>query len=102
MKTPTKSARTVAKGARKSAAAAEVSAPKHVRRGGEHTIHFLTQDELRSLFKVIQSKRDHAIFLVAYRHGLRASEIGLLQKADVDMKQGRLSVHRLKGSLSAV
>ena len=62
--------------------------------------HFLTQDELRRLFKVIRSKRDKAIFLVAYRHGLRASEIGLLQRADVDAKQGRISIHRLKGSIS--
>jgi type 1 fimbriae regulatory protein FimB len=39
---------------------------------------------------------------VAYRHGLRASEIGLLQRADVDAKQGRVSIHRLKGSISGV
>src|SRR5207244_11631860 len=50
----------------------------------------------------IRSKRDKAIFLVAYRHGLRASEIGLLQRADVDAKQGRISIHRLKGSISGV
>jgi integrase len=67
-----------------------------------HTIHFLTQDELWQLFKVIRSKRDKAIFLVAYRHGLRASEVGLLQRADVDAKQGRVSIHRLKGSISGV
>src|SRR6266404_2867006 len=68
----------------------------------ERVINFLTQDELRRLFKVIRSKRDKAIFLVAYRHGLRASEIGLLQRADVDVKQGRVSIHRLKGSISGV
>jgi site-specific recombinase XerD len=68
----------------------------------ERTINFLTQDELRRLFKVMKSKRDRAIFLVAYRHGLRASEIGLLQRADVDMKQGRISIHRLKGSNSGI
>jgi site-specific recombinase XerD len=73
-----------------------------VGRRQERTIHFLTQDELRRLFKVMKSKRDRAIFLVAYRHGLRASEIGLLQRADVDVKQGRISIHRLKGSISAV
>jgi len=39
---------------------------------------------------------------VVYRHGLRASEIGLLQRADVDAKQGRISIHRLKGSISGV
>jgi integrase/recombinase XerD len=65
-------------------------------------INFLMQDELRRLFKVIRSKRDKAIFLVAYRHGLRASEIGLLQQADVDVKQGRIAIHRLKGSISGV
>src|SRR5215510_10684917 len=68
----------------------------------ERIIHFLTQDELRRLFKVMKSKRDRAIFLVAYRHGLRASEIGLLQRADVDAKQGRISIHRLKGSISGM
>ena len=75
---------------------------ERVRRPEQRTIHFLTQDELRRLFKVIRSKRDKAIFLVAYRHGLRASEIGLLQRADVDAKQGRISIHRLKGSISGV
>ena len=63
------------------------------RRREERIINFLTQDELRQLFKVTRSKRDKAIFLVAYRHGLRASEIGLLQRADVDVKQGRVSIH---------
>ncbi len=39
---------------------------------------------------------------MAYRHGLRASEIGLLQRADVDAKQGRVNIHRLKGSISGM
>jgi hypothetical protein len=42
-------------------------------------IHFLTQPGRRALFRVITRKRDRALFLVAYRHGLRASEVGLLQ-----------------------
>ena len=101
MRTPKKSSRTSANGRRKSAAVVQPSPAVHVRRQ-ERTIYFLTQDELRRLFKVMRSKRDRAIFLVAYRHGLRASEIGLLQRVDVDAKQGRISIHRLKGSLSAV
>jgi hypothetical protein len=32
----------------------------------------------RSLLTVIESKRDRALFLLPYRHGLRASEVGLL------------------------
>jgi integrase len=42
----------------------------------KHTISFLTQDETKRLFSAIKTKRDRAIFLTAYRHGLRACEIG--------------------------
>jgi integrase len=65
-------------------------------------MQFLTQEELRRLLAVIKDKRDKALFLLAYRHGLRASEIGLLQRTDVDLKQGRITIHRLKGSLSGI
>jgi type 1 fimbriae regulatory protein FimB len=64
------------------------------------TIKFLTLDETRRLFKAITDKRDKAIFLLAYRHGLRASEIGLLRVNDLDLKRLRIMLHRLKGSLS--
>jgi len=102
MKTQQKPPRTSTNGRQDAAAVAQARQSEHVRRADRRTIHFLTQDELRQLFKVIRSKRDKAIFLVAYRHGLRASEIGLLQRNDVDAKQGRISIHRLKGSISGV
>jgi integrase/recombinase XerD len=89
-------------GHQKSVAVVQPRTAAQVRRREERVITFLTQDEMKRLFKVIRSRRDKAIFLVAYRHGLRASEIGLLQRTDVDMKQGRIAIHRLKGSLSAV
>src|SRR5437867_4011347 len=101
MKTSQKRSHTSLNGRQKSAAAVRTHTAERVRRP-ERIIHFLTQDELRQLFKVTRLKRDKAIFLVAYRHGLRASEIGLLQRADVDAKQGRVSIHRLKGSISGV
>src|SRR5438270_3051314 len=63
-------------------------------------IKYLTPDELKRLFSVIKSKRDKAIFLIAYRHGLRASEIGLLHKDNVIWNQHRIMLHRLKGSHS--
>jgi site-specific recombinase XerC len=44
---------------------------------------------------VIDSKRDRAPFLLAYRHGLRASEVGLLHVSDVDLRL-RLMLRRLK------
>jgi integrase len=66
------------------------------------TIKFLTLNEINRLFSVIQDKRDKAIFLLGYWHGLRASEIGLLNVQDLDFQKQRIMVHRLKGSLSGV
>ena len=65
-------------------------------------IKFLTVDEWRRLFVAIDNRRDRALFLIAYRHGLRVSEVGLLHRTDFDEKQHRLNVHRLKGSLPGV
>ena len=66
----------------------------------DRNITYLTQDELRRLFAVIKDKRDKALFYLAYHHGLRASEVSLLQRADINDKQGRIYVHRGKGSIS--
>jgi integrase/recombinase XerD len=63
-------------------------------------ITFLTQDEVRKLFAVITGKRDRALFQLAYHHGLRASEVSLLQRADVHEKQGRIYIPRVKGSIA--
>lgn len=38
-------------------------------------IEFLSFDELRRLLSAIERMRDRALFLIAYRHGLRASEV---------------------------
>jgi integrase len=70
--------------------------PKH----NANNIHYLTQDEMKRLLSVIESKRDKAIFFLAYRHGLRASEIGLLRRTDLDFKKARIFIQRLKGSYS--
>ena len=65
------------------------------------TIKFLTLDELARLFIATRANaRDRALFLVAYRHGLRASEVGLLRIDDIDFRALRLAVHRVKGSHS--
>src|SRR5262245_61443378 len=65
------------------------------------TIKFLSLEETARLFKAIGAdKRNRAAFLLAYRHGLRASEVGLLRKDDLDLKSLRLVIHRLKGSHS--
>ena len=64
------------------------------------TIKFLTQEEIRRLIAAIADKRDRAIFVLAYRHGLRASEVGLLRKSDVNLKELRINIYRVKRSLS--
>ncbi len=63
-------------------------------------ITFLTQDEVRRLFAVITGKRDRALFQLAYHHGLRASEVSLLQRDDIHEKQGRIYIPRVKGSIA--
>ena len=51
------------------------------------TIRFLTLDELGRLLAATRaSVRDRALFLLAYRHGLRASEVGLLRAEDLDLQ----------------
>ncbi len=64
----------------------------------------LTPDEILAVLKVARanSNRNGAMILLAYRHGLRASEICDLKLGDLDMKAGCLSIRRLKGSLHTV
>ena len=76
------------------------ASPKRRARSRTETIKFLTPEETGRLFSVIKNRRDRALFLIAYRHGLRAGEIGLLQTGDFDFNNLRAMFHRLKGSLS--
>lgn len=68
------------------------------------TIRYLTQGELRRLFNAVKISDDkHAlrnlcIFRVAYRCGLRASEIGLLKLEYYNKSKGELFCKRLKNS----
>lgn len=73
---------------------------QHLPHTTDRDITYLTQDELRSLFAVIKSKRDKTLFQLAYHHGLRASEVSLLQRDDINEKQGRIYIRRVKGSIS--
>ena len=62
-------------------------------------IKYLTQDELKRLFEVITNRRDKAMFVIAYYHGLRVTEATMLKLEDVDLVRGRIRVQRLKHSL---
>ena len=46
--------------------------------------------------------RDAAAILIAYRHGLRASELVALRWDDIDLATGRLHVRRAKGGATSV
>lgn len=61
----------------------------------------LTPQETLALLKAARkrSTRDWAMILLAYRHGLRASEVCGIRLADMDLKAGSISIRRLKGSL---
>ena len=69
------------------------------------TIKFLSVEEINRLLDSITSIRDKTIFTIAYYHGLRASEVGLLKEKDYNneakqialprKKKGRFKVHDL-------
>jgi type 1 fimbriae regulatory protein FimB len=62
---------------------------------------FLEPAEVISVLRAAKAKgsREWAMILLAYKHGLRASEVCNLRLDDVDMKNGSIVVERLKGSL---
>ncbi len=66
--------------------------------------NFLTEAEIESFLKAARKRRygirNFAMLLLAYRHGLRVSELVNMRIADVDLDTGRLFVRRCKRSLS--
>ena len=67
---------------------------------------YLTEREVERLMDCARKygrygHRDGMI-LVAYRHGLRASEICDLQWQQIELSEGRLHVHRVKSGIPSV
>ena len=66
--------------------------------------NFLTEAEVENFLRTGRNGRhkvrNFAMLLLAFRHGLRVSELINMRMADVDLDTGRLFVRRLKGSLS--
>ena len=63
----------------------------------------LTPEEVRKVLKISsQSKRNHAMILLAFKHGMRASEVCDLKLSDLDLKNGEVTIRRKKGSLKTV
>jgi integrase len=76
-------------------------------RGAGGAPAFLTQAEIERLLAAITNPRDHAIFSIAYRRGLRASEVGMIELRDytpatINERVGKLYCRRRKDSYSKI
>ena len=67
---------------------------------------YLTEREVDRLMKVAvdnrHGHRDATMILLAFRHGLRASELCSLRWEQVDLTHGRLHIQRLKNGMPSV
>lgn len=63
---------------------------------------YLTEDEVERLVSAAGNNRDRCMILMAYRHGLRVSELINLQWRQIRLDDGRIDVQRLKGSDDSV
>src|SRR5215472_6037075 len=90
------------------AKARPVDAPKPPRRRrniDRRPREYLTPAEVETLMTTASKRgrhghRDATMILIAYRHGLRVSELCRLEWSQVDFASGLLHVVRLKGSIS--
>jgi type 1 fimbriae regulatory protein FimB len=61
----------------------------------------LSHDELTKILKLASRDiRNHCIILLAFRHGMRASEVCNLEMKDIDLQNGQITIRRLKHSLT--
>jgi len=67
---------------------------------------YLTEKEVDRLIEAAKQNRwghrDATAVLIAYRHGLRASELVALRWSDIELQTGRLHVRRAKGGTPSV
>src|SRR5262245_2323356 len=68
---------------------------------------YLTDNEVERLIETAKRRgrngaRDAAAILLAYRHGLRASELCALKWSQIDLRHGKLHVNRAKGGIESV
>jgi site-specific recombinase XerD len=67
-------------------------------------MQFLESTELLAMLKAAKarSNRDWAMLLLAYRHGMRASEVTDLRLNSVDLKTRSIRFQRVKGSMASM
>src|ERR1700687_710595 len=73
----------------------------------QHLRDYLTRDEVALLLRAAKQSprhgaRNHAMILLAYRHGLCASEVAGLRVSDLDLKRGTIYCRRAKNSRSSL
>jgi type 1 fimbriae regulatory protein FimB/type 1 fimbriae regulatory protein FimE len=80
--------------------------PRRLPNTDYRTREYLTEREIERLIKAAADNRhghrDATMILLAFRHGLRASELCSLRWEQVDLTHGRLHVHRLKNGMPSV
>src|SRR5215204_4250783 len=86
--------------------AVAASTPRNVTVRARQPREYLTAREIERLIKAASGNRwghrDATAILIAYRHGLRASELVSLRWDDVDFATGKLHVRRAKGGTASV
>jgi type 1 fimbriae regulatory protein FimB/type 1 fimbriae regulatory protein FimE len=81
--------------------------PKRLPNSAYRVREYLTEKEVDRLIEAAKRRgrngsRDAVAILLAYRHGLRASELCSLRWSQIDLRNGRLPVNRAKGGIESV
>jgi type 1 fimbriae regulatory protein FimE len=67
---------------------------------------FLTAKEVQAMMLAARhgptGDRDYCLILLAFRHGMRISELLALQYCDLDLIEGRINISRLKNGFSTI
>jgi type 1 fimbriae regulatory protein FimE len=80
--------------------------PRRLSNASRRKREYLTSDEVEKVLQAAgklgrHGPRDRTLILLAYRHGLRVSELVALRWDQVDLKAGLLHVARLKNGLAS-
>jgi len=80
--------------------------PRRLSNAARRKREYLTPDEVEKLLQAAgklgrHGQRDRTLLLLAYRHGLRVSELVALRWDQVDLKAGVLHVARVKNGLAS-
>jgi integrase len=81
--------------------------PKRLANSAYRVREYLTEKVVERLIEASKRRgrngaRDAAAILLAYRHGIRASELCSLRWSQIDLRNGRLHVNRAKGGIESV